>query len=35
MYDDHGGVALAQEEGAAIAKALGEDNMVCVLQNHG
>ncbi|KAJ9355869.1 class II aldolase/adducin N-terminal [Paecilomyces variotii] len=35
VYDDHGGVALAQEEGAAIAKALGEDNMVCVLQNHG
>lgn len=35
MYDDHGGIALAQEEGAAIAKALGKNNSVCMLQNHG
>ncbi|BDD60424.1 hypothetical protein MPDQ_003731 [Monascus purpureus] len=35
VYDDHGGIALAQEEGAAIAKALGKNNSVCLLQNHG
>lgn len=35
MYDDHGGIALAQEEGANIAKALGKDNIACILQNHG
>jgi hypothetical protein len=35
VYDDHGGVALAQEEGAAIAKALGKKNVACILQNHG
>lgn len=35
VYDDHGGVALAQEEGAAIAKALGKDSIGCILQNHG
>lgn len=34
VYDKHGGIALAQEEGQAIAKALG-DNMACILQNHG
>ncbi|RFU28887.1 hypothetical protein B7463_g7446, partial [Scytalidium lignicola] len=34
IYDDHGGVALAQEEGQAISKALG-NNMACILQNHG
>lgn len=35
IYDDHGGVALAQEEGANIAKSLGKDNIACILQNHG
>ncbi|KAI8658092.1 hypothetical protein NCS55_01083800 [Fusarium keratoplasticum] len=35
VYDDHGGAALAQEEGQAIAAALGKDNMVCILKNHG
>ncbi|QKX56159.1 uncharacterized protein TRUGW13939_03259 [Talaromyces rugulosus] len=34
VYEEHGGIALAQEEGQAIAKALG-DNMACILQNHG
>ncbi|KAL1964321.1 hypothetical protein VTN77DRAFT_7141 [Rasamsonia byssochlamydoides] len=35
VYDDHGGIALAQEEGRAIAKALDKDNIACILQNHG
>lgn len=35
VYDYHGGIALAQEEGAQIAKALGEKNIACILQNHG
>ena len=35
VYDDHGGIALAQEEGAAIAKALGTNHSVAILQNHG
>jgi len=35
IYDDHAGIALSQEEGKAIAKALGEDNIACILQNHG
>ncbi|KAH7011001.1 class II aldolase/adducin domain protein, partial [Ilyonectria destructans] len=35
VYDDHGGAALAQEEGQAIAAALGKENMVCILKNHG
>lgn len=35
VYDDHGGIALAQEEGANIAKALGKDSIGCILQNHG
>ncbi|RAQ44435.1 class II aldolase/adducin domain protein [Aspergillus flavus] len=35
VYVDHGGIALAQEEGQQIAKALGEDKMACILQNHG
>ncbi|KAF9889173.1 hypothetical protein FE257_007662 [Aspergillus nanangensis] len=35
IYDDHGGVALANEEGQQIAAALGEENIACILQNHG
>lgn len=35
VYDDHGGQAIAQEEGQAIAAALGPDNLVCILKNHG
>ncbi|KAL3466671.1 class II aldolase/adducin N-terminal [Aspergillus heterothallicus] len=35
VYEDHGGVALAVDEGRAIAKALGKDNIACILQNHG
>jgi hypothetical protein len=35
VYDDHGGIALAQEEGEQIARALGEKNIACILQNHG
>lgn len=35
VYDSHGGIALAQEEGQQIAKALGKDNVACILQNHG
>ncbi|KAL2223233.1 class II aldolase/adducin domain protein [Thermoascus aurantiacus ATCC 26904] len=35
VYAEHGGIALAQEEGARIAKALGKDNIACILQNHG
>ncbi|KAL4820778.1 class II aldolase/adducin N-terminal [Aspergillus spinulosporus] len=35
VYEDHGGVALAQDEGRAIAKALGKENIACILQNHG
>lgn len=35
VYVDHGGIALAQEEGQQIAKALGEDKIACILQNHG
>lgn len=35
MYDSHGGIALAQEEGVQIAQALGKDNIACILQNHG
>lgn len=35
VYDSHGGIALAQEEGEQIAKALGKDNIACILQNHG
>ncbi|OJJ51436.1 hypothetical protein ASPZODRAFT_87787 [Penicilliopsis zonata CBS 506.65] len=35
VYDDHGGIALAQDEGIQVAKALGKDNIACILQNHG
>ncbi|PLN80455.1 class II aldolase/adducin domain protein [Aspergillus taichungensis] len=35
VYDSHGGVALAREEGERIAKALGKENIACILQNHG
>ncbi|KAL4928460.1 class II aldolase/adducin domain protein [Aspergillus undulatus] len=35
VYEDHGGVALAADEGRAIANALGKDNIGCILQNHG
>lgn len=35
VYDSHGGIALAQEEGEQIAKALGKDNIACILRNHG
>ncbi|KAF9873244.1 hypothetical protein CkaCkLH20_09407 [Colletotrichum karsti] len=35
VYDSHGGAALAQEEGQAIAKALGKTNSVCILKTHG
>ncbi|KAJ6101784.1 Meiotically protein [Penicillium sp. IBT 16267x] len=35
VYDDHAGVALSQEEGREIGKALGKDNVACILQNHG
>ncbi|KAL2854336.1 class II aldolase/adducin domain protein [Aspergillus pseudoustus] len=35
VYEDHGGVALAADEGRAIAQALGKDNIACILQNHG
>ncbi|KAL4873367.1 hypothetical protein BDV12DRAFT_159855 [Aspergillus spectabilis] len=35
VYEDHGGVALAQDEGRQIANALGEENIACILQNHG
>ncbi|KAI5286686.1 hypothetical protein KEM52_001890, partial [Ascosphaera acerosa] len=34
VYDDHGGIALAQEEGQAIAAALGSKSAV-ILKNHG
>ncbi|KAE8380021.1 class II aldolase/adducin N-terminal [Aspergillus bertholletiae] len=35
VYIEHGGIALAQDEGKQIAKALGDDKMACILQNHG
>ncbi|KAJ5692977.1 Meiotically protein [Penicillium macrosclerotiorum] len=35
IYDDHGGIALSQEEGRQIAAALGKENIACILQNHG
>ncbi|GAA6041684.1 hypothetical protein JCM8097_003083 [Rhodosporidiobolus ruineniae] len=35
VYQAFGGIVLAQEEGANIAKALGPKNKVAILQNHG
>ena len=35
VYEDHGGIALSQDEGRQIAAALGKDNIACILQNHG
>lgn len=35
VYEDHGGIVLSNEEGQAIAKALGPTNIACILQNHG
>ncbi|KAI9373696.1 class II aldolase/adducin N-terminal [Aspergillus egyptiacus] len=35
VYEEHGGVALAQDEGRRIAEALGKDSIACILQNHG
>lgn len=35
VYDEHAGIALAQDEGRAIAKALGQKNIAAILQNHG
>lgn len=35
VYESYGGVVLAEEEGTLIAKALGEENMGCILRNHG
>ncbi|PLB53495.1 class II aldolase/adducin domain protein [Aspergillus steynii IBT 23096] len=35
VYEEHGGIALAQDEGRAIAKALGKENIAAILQNHG
>lgn len=35
VYNNHGGIALSQEEGKQIAEALGKENIACILQNHG
>ncbi|CAG8195646.1 unnamed protein product [Penicillium salamii] len=35
VHAEHGGIALAQEEGRAIANALGKTNTAAILQNHG
>lgn len=35
LYDNFGGVVLADEEGRNVAKALGQDNKALILQNHG
>ncbi|BCS20839.1 uncharacterized protein APUU_21271S [Aspergillus puulaauensis] len=35
VYKNFGGVVLEQDEGQRIAKALGEDKKVAILQNHG
>ncbi|KAL3460786.1 class II aldolase/adducin N-terminal [Aspergillus heterothallicus] len=35
VYEEHGGIALAVDEGRAIASALGKENMAAILMNHG
>lgn len=35
VYDSYGGVVLAEEEGANIARALGPRGKGCILRNHG
>jgi ribulose-5-phosphate 4-epimerase/fuculose-1-phosphate aldolase len=35
VYNSFGGVVLAAEEGAMIAKSLGPTDKACILQNHG
>lgn len=35
VYDSYGGVVLAEEEGANIARALGPRGKGCILKNHG
>ncbi|KAF7535352.1 hypothetical protein G7054_g5449 [Neopestalotiopsis clavispora] len=35
VYAEHGGIALAQDEGRAIAQSLGKTNTACILMNHG
>ncbi|KIW94073.1 uncharacterized protein Z519_05389 [Cladophialophora bantiana CBS 173.52] len=35
VYDNHGGVVLAEEEGERIAAALGTKAKGCILRNHG
>ncbi|ETS74133.1 hypothetical protein PFICI_13999 [Pestalotiopsis fici W106-1] len=35
VYDEYGGIALAQDEGRAIAKSLGKTNTASILMNHG
>lgn len=35
VYNNFGGVVLAQEEGENIAQALGPKRNTCILQNHG
>lgn len=35
VHWDFGGIAIDEEEGKAIAKALGPDGLVAILQNHG
>ncbi len=35
VYNSYGGVVLAAEEGAQIARALGPTNKACILRNHG
>lgn len=35
VYQEHGRIALAQDEGRAIVVALGKTNTAVILQNHG
>ena len=35
VYNSYGGVVLASEEGAQIARALGPTHKACILRNHG